>query len=310
MSRGHSGNWGTWWGHRCPRKGGRAEVALPRSHLVEAARSELVEAHEWVGLQRGLVRVRLQRGLVRVPGRVRSSPVPFFHEEVLALKLKLGVGAARGRLRVVIGEQMLGGNWEGSEPVRAQYKQHGVREGVKGEVGPVFQGRSCLEPREGEAASRVPHAQDPVVWRVAVKRRGLHGGRESCGRWVDLRGGAQDSKVCQATLVHDEEPERWEAGLYGQDVRGGRHEAIGCPSLDLVPEHGELPNHVDCGHEDVRAIAEDGEEEGGCQSMAEEGREADPWGGESLNRHKGRLGFGQPLDEVGGSGDRGGEPVA
>jgi len=27
-----------------------AEVALPRSHLVEAARSELVEAHERVGL--------------------------------------------------------------------------------------------------------------------------------------------------------------------------------------------------------------------------------------------------------------------
>ena len=26
------------------------EVALPRSHLVEAARSELVEAHEWMGL--------------------------------------------------------------------------------------------------------------------------------------------------------------------------------------------------------------------------------------------------------------------
>jgi len=70
-----------------------AEVALPRSHLVEAARSELVEAHEGVGLQ---------RGLVRVSGLVWSSPVPFFHEEVLALKLKLRVGAARGGVRIEI----------------------------------------------------------------------------------------------------------------------------------------------------------------------------------------------------------------
>jgi len=44
--------------------------------------------------------------------------------------------------------------------------------------------------------------------------------------------------------------------------------------------------------------------------VVEEGREADPWRGESFDRHQGRLGFGQPFDEVGGSGDRGGEPVA
>ena len=195
---------------------------------------------------------------------------------------------------------MLGGNCEGSELVRAQYKQHGVREGVEGEVSPVLRGRPCLEPREGEAASRVPRAQDPVVRRVAVKRRGLHGGREPRGCRVDFQGGRQDSKVFQATLVCEEEPERWEAGLDGQDICSGRHEAIGSPPLDLVPEHGELPNHVGGGHEDVRAVAEDGEEEGGGQSMAGEGREADPTGGEPLNRHEGRLGFGQPLDEVGG----------
>jgi len=110
---------------------------------------------------------------------------------------------------------MLGGNWEGGEPVGAQHKQHGMREGVEGEVGPVFRGRPSLEPREGGAASRVSRAQDPVVWRVAVKRRGLHGGREPRGRWVDLRGGAQDSEVCQATLVRDEEPERGRRGRRG-----------------------------------------------------------------------------------------------
>jgi len=46
-----------------------AEVALARSHLVETARGELVEAHEWV---------RLDRGAVGVHGRVRRSPFPFF----------------------------------------------------------------------------------------------------------------------------------------------------------------------------------------------------------------------------------------
>jgi len=44
--------------------------------------------------------------------------------------------------------------------------------------------------------------------------------------------------------------------------------------------------------------------------VAEEGREANRWGGETLNRHKGCLGLSQSCDEMGGSGDQGGEPVA
>ena len=77
-----------------------------------------------------------------------------------------------------------------------------------------------------------------------------------------------------------------------------------------MPERGELPAHVDGGQEGIRAVAKDAEEEGGGPSVAEEEREADPWGGESLDRHEGCLGLGQSLDEVGGSGDRGGEPVS
>jgi len=92
-----------------------ADVTLPRSHLVEAARGELVEAHEGVGLQ---------RGAERVSGRVWSGHVPFLHEEVLALKLKLWVGAARGGLRIEVTKEVLRGDWEGVKPVLAQKEQH------------------------------------------------------------------------------------------------------------------------------------------------------------------------------------------
>jgi len=138
----------------------------------------------------------------------------------------------------------------------------------------------------------------------------LRGGWESCGRRVDFRGRAHNSQVSQASLVREEELERREAGLDGQDVCGGRHETISWPSLDLVPEYGELSNHVDGGNEDVRAIAKDGEREGGGQSMAEEGGEADPWWGETLNSDEGCLGLGQPFDKREGSGDQRGEPIA
>ena len=96
-----------------------------------------------------------------------------------------------------------------------------------------------------------------------MKGRGLHRGWEPSCRRVDLRGGAQNSKVRQASLVGKEKPEGREAGLYGQDVRRGGPEAVGSPSLDPMPEHGELSDHVGGRYEDVRPIAEDREEEGG-----------------------------------------------
>ena len=45
--------------------------------------------------------------------------------------------------------------------------------------------------------------------------------------------------------------------------------------------------------EGFRAVAQDGEEEGGGQPVAEKGREADAWGEESLDSHEGSLGLGQ-----------------
>ena len=62
-----------------------------------------------------------------------------------------------------------------------------------------------------------------MVWRVAVKGGSLHRGGKPCGCGVDLRGGAQYPKVGQSALICEEELERWEAGLDGQDVGGGAY---------------------------------------------------------------------------------------
>jgi len=91
----------------------------------------------------------LERGAVRVSGRVWCGLFPFFDEEAPTLELQLGVGAARRRGWVVFAKKVLGGHREGFEPARAQDKEHGVREGIQGEVGPVPRGRPWLEPREG-----------------------------------------------------------------------------------------------------------------------------------------------------------------
>jgi len=82
-------------------------------------------------------------------------------------------------------------------------------------------------------------------------------------------------------FICKEKFERWEVGLDGQDVGGGAHEAIGGPSLDLVPECGQLPGYVDCGEKGVGAIAEEGKEEGGGEPVTEERGGPIP-GGESL----------------------------
>jgi len=57
---------------------------------------------------------------VLVPGWIRRGLVPFFHEEVLAFKLELGVGAGREGHGVGLAEQVLGGDRKGAEPIGAQ----------------------------------------------------------------------------------------------------------------------------------------------------------------------------------------------
>ena len=127
---------------------------------------------------------------------------------------------------------------------------------------------------------------------MAVKGGSLdRGGKpRSCG--VDLWWGAEDPQVSQPALVPKEEIEWREAGFNGQDVSGGAHKAVGRPSLDLVPERGKFPDHVGRGNKGVRAVAEDGKEEGGGESVAEVRGEANSRRGEAFDRHEGSLGFG------------------
>ena len=109
-----------------------AEVTLPRSHLVKAACGQLVQAHKPVGLE---------RGAVRVLGWVWRDLVPFLYEEVLAFELELGVGATRWGHRVGLAEQVLRADRQGGVAIGALEEKHGVREGVQGQMCPVFEGR-------------------------------------------------------------------------------------------------------------------------------------------------------------------------
>jgi len=109
-----------------------------------------------------------------------------------------------------------------------------------------------------------------------MKGRSFNRGGKPCGCRVDLWGGTKNPKVSQSAFIRKEKFKWREAGLNGQDVGRGAHEAVGHPSLDLVPKCGELSGHVDCGREGVRTIAEDRKEERRGTPVAEEGGEADP----------------------------------
>jgi len=65
-------------------------------------------------------------------------------------------------------QKVLGGNREGFGPVVAQYKEHGVQVGIQGEVGSILRGRPWLEPREGQAATRILRGEGPMIRGVAV----------------------------------------------------------------------------------------------------------------------------------------------
>jgi len=64
----------------------------------------------------------------------------------------------------VVDEQVLGGDWEGAQPVRAQEEHHGVWEGVEGEVRPGLRRGPLPTPGEGKSGPRVAAAEGPVVW--------------------------------------------------------------------------------------------------------------------------------------------------
>ena len=102
-----------------------------------------------------------------------------------------------------------------------------------------------------------------MIGGVAVEGGCLHRGWKAGRSRVDFWGGAEYPEGGEPTFVPQEEVKRGEAGLDGQNIGGGAEETIGGPPLDLMPEDGELSYHVGSGGEDVRAIAEDREEERG-----------------------------------------------
>ena len=96
-----------------------------------------------------------ERGAVWVPGRIRRRLVTFLHEQVFAFEFQLGVGGTLEGLGVGLAEYVLGGDWKWAEPIAAQEEEHGLREGVEGDVGPVFRERSWVDPGERQTTARI-----------------------------------------------------------------------------------------------------------------------------------------------------------
>jgi len=76
----------------------------------------------------------------------------------------------------------------------------------------------------------------------------------------------------------------------GQDGGRGREETICCPSLDSVPEAVHASEHGVVGDEEVSSLCEYGEEEPDGDTVAEEGSDACPWGGEAFDEGEDCLG--------------------
>jgi len=104
-------------------------------------------------------------------------------------------------------------------------------------------------------------------------------------------------------LIFQEEVARGETGFNSQNIGRGASETVGGPPLDFVPEGKELSCHVGSLFESIRAVTEDGKQKRGGQMVAQEGRQALSRRGEAFDGHKGPLGLGQSLGEVGCGGD-------
>jgi len=74
------------------------------------------------------------------------------------------------------------------------------------------------------------------------------------GGWVDLGGGAHHPDCRQPLSVGDQERDRWEAGLHGEDSSRSGGEAISCLSLDVVPKGVQAIRGAHAGSEQIRAV--------------------------------------------------------
>ena len=163
-------------------------------------------------------------------------------------------------------------------------------QGVYREVFPYRRRGDLCAPVAGEVDGG--EANSEVPGRVL----GPEGGDGGEGLWesgrgrVGVQGGAGNSESGEASSVSAVGDNGGEAGLTGQDGGGGGAEVVRGPSLDPVPEtvHASERSVVWC--EEVSSVSEYGEEEATGDAMAEEGSDAGPWGGETLDAGEDCLG--------------------
>jgi len=104
-----------------------------------------------------------------------------------------------------------------------------------------------------------------------VSSKGGEGGerwRESSRSWVGLWGGAGHPKGGQSSSVFAVRDDWGEACFACQDRGGGGVKAVGCPSLDPVPEAVHASKRSVSSGEEVGAIREYGVEETGGDAVA------------------------------------------
>src|SRR5205807_8301011 len=89
-----------------------------------------------------------------------------------------------------------------------------------------------------------------------------------------------------------------------------RGEAVGDPAQDFLPEDRKLVKGCLGWDEQVGTIREDREDQARSQSAAHIRGEASTWRGKAFDKSEGPLGTGKPFQEVCGSFQRRGEPIA
>ena len=142
-------------------------------------------------------------------------------------------------------------------------------QGVDWEVGPDRRGGAGCFPVERHNVRGQVGTQRPVGVEGQSPGEGGVGPAEAGRCRVNGRGGTDKSESRHLPLMREENVERREARLSGQDWKGGRPEAVGNPSLDLTPMNIHLGEKPFGGDEEVGAIGQDWKQKRVSKAVAE-----------------------------------------